>query len=363
MKKHLLLLSTAAAGLVLAADAQATISFTTFVNSSSIAAAEGQNATIAFNYAGDEFIGSVYVGTNNLQLYSTNLSGGNVQKFGAPITNGFSGEVVVGVSLGQAGFGSGNIYAGAGNQIYTYANNGGSPKLFYTTPDGSTVRQVLFDPGSSFGGNMLVTTTAGDIIEVNSAGVGKVLATVGEDTEGMSIATSAFGKYAGDLLVSSEGSGRIRAISPTGSVSILMNAATGGAIYIPEAETVSAIPLNLGASGSALEGFYVADYPYDIQFAAASQFAGMQGNAIVTQELGSNSGVWELTYNGDTANTFNMSYVGTLPNQSEDGIFVTDTLITKIPPPPTPEPGMLGLMGLMGVCFGGVAALRGRKAR
>jgi hypothetical protein len=81
--------------------------FSTFVSGPSIAAVEGQNATIAFNYAGNEFVGSVYPGINNDQRYSTNLTGGNVQQFGAPIPNGFAGEVVVAASLGQAGFAAG----------------------------------------------------------------------------------------------------------------------------------------------------------------------------------------------------------------------------------------------------------------
>ena len=121
------LLAGAAAVVVGAATAHATptISFSTFVTSGDITAVEGYSSTIAFNYAGNKFVGSVYVGPSNDQLYSTNLTGGNVQKFGSPITNGFSGEVVVGASLGQGGFPKGDIYAGAGTQIYRYANSGG----------------------------------------------------------------------------------------------------------------------------------------------------------------------------------------------------------------------------------------------
>ena len=47
--------------------------------SSSIANAEGgNNKTIAFNSLLNKFVGFVYTGTDNNQLYSTNLAGGAV---------------------------------------------------------------------------------------------------------------------------------------------------------------------------------------------------------------------------------------------------------------------------------------------
>jgi hypothetical protein len=221
--------SAAVLVLFVGTSAQATVTFSTFVSGPSIAAVLGQNNTIAFNYAGDEFVGSVYVGANNDQLYSTNLSGGNVQKFGALIPNGFSGEVVVGASLGRAGFAAGDIYAGAGSQIYHFSNNGSSQSLFATLPGAAGIaRQIFFDPGNSFGGDMLVTTTSGQIYKYNSSGIGTLVASTGEDTEGMDIATSAWGPYAGDLLTSSEGSGLIRLISPGGTVTVVNHGSGDG---------------------------------------------------------------------------------------------------------------------------------------
>jgi opacity protein-like surface antigen len=84
---------TSAALVAQVAPATAAITFSTFVTSAQIGAVEGQTNTIGFNFAGNKFVGSVYFGSNNLQLYSTNLTGGNVQLFGSPLPDG-GGEPV-----------------------------------------------------------------------------------------------------------------------------------------------------------------------------------------------------------------------------------------------------------------------------
>ncbi len=137
------LASLAIVGALAASPAMAAVTFSTFVTGGDINAALGQNSTIAFNYTGTGFVGSVYFGPNNNQLFSTDLTGGNVQKFGNPIP-GFSGEVVVGAGLGQDGFTAGAIYAGngSGNQIYRVPSSG-APTPFASAPDGGIIRQIL----------------------------------------------------------------------------------------------------------------------------------------------------------------------------------------------------------------------------
>ena len=345
-------------GLLAVHPAMASVTFTTFVTGSSLIAGMGQEDTIAFNYAGNKFVGSVYVnGANNRQLYSTDLTGGSVQPFGVPLPEG-SGEVVVGASLGRGGYPTGDIYSSAENigNIYHYSNAGGAPALFASLPSGAGgIKQIFFDPGSGFGGNMLVSTSSGGIYKVTSAGVVTQLANIGFLAEGMDIASSNYGQYAGQLLVASESSQQVYAIKADGTVKQLnLRDGSGNPTSIQLAETVSTVPLNLGASGNPLEGFYVANFATDIQKAGAGQFTGYLGDTIVTSELGSNSPLWDLHYNGDSLDTFTVTQIGTLPGQSEDGIFVTAERIADVT---TPEPASLTLIGV------GVAALAGIRRR
>lgn len=314
------------------------IDFTTFVPDAPISTTTGSGATIAFTYAGNKFVGSTYF--DNV-LYQTSLTG-TVSAFGTyPVSGGSVGELVLGASLGQSGFTNGNVFAGsqAGGQIYQFANAGGTATLFATVASGG-VRQIFFDPGSTFGGNMLVTTNTGYVYEINSAGTVTQLAYIGEDTEGMDIAPSSFGPYAGDLMVASEGSGDLRFITPAG---VVVATVTG----LGEAETVSTVPANLDPTNP-LQGFYVANYAQDIQFAAASNFTsqGLGGSVIVTSESGGSEAV-DLTYNGSTFVTTPFTFTGDQISQFEDGIFVTPQRIIDTGPPPSgaPEPSSIVLLG------------------
>ncbi len=314
----------------------ATITFNTFVSSAAISAVEGQNATIGFTYAGDKFVGSVYVGINNLQLYSTDLNGGSAQKFGAPLPTG-GGEIAVAGSLGQGGFAAGTVYAGTGGNIYRYADAGGSPSLFVSGLNGG-VRGMLFDPGSSFGGKLLVVTTTGSIYSVTSTGVATLIASTGEDTEGLDIipvGAPGWGALGGDLVVTSEGSGKLRVITPGGAV-------IDSGLTIPSLETVNFVPLDIGLSGNPLEGYYAASYPFNIQKVSASQFLAQSlgGHLLSTSEQSGGSTAWDITYNGTSFAA--AAYTGNLPAQAEDGVFVT---AQRIADTGAPEPVSVVLLG------------------
>jgi hypothetical protein len=94
--------------------------------------------------------------------------------------------------------------------IYQYANNGGgTPTVFVTLPGAGTggIRQIFFDPGSTFGGDMLVVTNGGYLYEYNSSGVNRNRRYTSVRTPKEWISPpGTWGKYAGQLLIGSEGS-------------------------------------------------------------------------------------------------------------------------------------------------------------
>ena len=326
----------------------APITFNTFVQQSGINAAlsPGDSSVIGFAFAGNKFVGSVY--PNNSQLYQTNLSGGAVTTFGTPIPGGNS-ELYVSSSLGLGGFPNHDIYASAGPSVgglYHFSNDGTTQGTFTVTGATSLnteyVKGIAFDPFGNYGNDMLVTTNAGNIYRVNSSGVATLLANIpGQVLEGLDFAPAGFGPVGGQAVVASESANTLFAISTAG---VVTNLFTAFGVVIGAAEEIGFVPLNLG-SGGPLEGFYAAAYPFSgIQKADASQFAGMLGDAIVTSEFGTAADpVSDVHWNGTT---FVVSSIGNLPGQAEDGIFVTQAIIGRVPEPATLALLSLGLAGL-----------------
>jgi len=339
-----------------------TITLSQFTTPNSVPALNNLGA-IGFTFAGNEFVGSVYQGG---QLYSTDLSGGSVALFGpSGVLNNGRFEHYVASSYGLGGFPNGDIYvgdvtSGGTNEIQHIANNGsGGYTVFATLPSGSgAVRGILFDTGGTFGNNMLVSTNLGNIYKVSSSGVVKPLANVGEDTEAMTVVPTSGVFNAGSLIVASETSGKLRAITPSGIVTQLNTTA------IPNAEIVDFVPLNLLSSGSPLAGYYESNYSQvsgtAVWFAGASQFSSMLGDLIVTQELRSstnpNPQILDLHWDGTM-------FVQTVIDknfgpQPEDGIFVTPAILATV----TPEPSAL-LLATAGLSVLGLLVRSGQLRR
>ena len=314
---------------------------------------------IGFTYAGNKFVGTILDnGSGQNLIYSTDLSGGSVQTFapgpGVTLASSYGLEHYVSASLGggQGGFPVNDVYVASGNNVIHISNNGATNYGNFITSGGpsslDSVRGIAFDATGSWGGDMFVTTHLGFVYRVNSAGVATQIASTGEDTEGLDVAPLGgnWGGLNGALFVASENSGTIRAILPSNTPSLPgITVATG----LTGAEQLSFVPLNLGASGSPLEGMYSANYAVDVLHAPWQNFTGLLNDIILTSEAGINGGtIWDLKPNGTgvAVNT-----VGFISPQPEDGIFVTADMVSS------PEPASLALLSI------GVAGLLVRRRR
>jgi hypothetical protein len=295
-------------------------------------------APIGWAYAGNKFIGSVLDnnGPNQGQslLYSTDLTGGNVQPFGGTVTlaPNFGLEHYVSSSIGLGGFPVGDIYVASGNNIQHITNAGvADPGLFVNGSTGGingSIRGITFDAVGTFNHDMIVTTHTGFVYTIDSAGNATQIASTGEDTEGLDIAPLG-GTWTGKngwLFVASEGSGNIRAIKPN-----TINVTAPIVATVPSAEELDFVPLALG--NNPLEGLYGGNYSFNVVHAGANQFLGMEGDIIVTGET--TQSIYDVNFSNGVTN------VGSFPNQPEDGLFVTATLIQD---DNIPEPASLTLL-------------------
>jgi hypothetical protein len=179
------------------------------------------------------------------------------------------------------------------------------------------VREITFDPYGSYGYDMIVATTLGNIYRVNSFGNPTLIANVGVDTEGLDFAPQRFGNYLkGTLITASEGNGRVNAVLPNGTVSDL-------GIHIDGTlEKLFFVPSTLDKLGHPVAGLYVANYPNDIQRVAANEFAPFIGDAIATTE--GTKQLIRIHWNGKA---FETSEIGVMNgSQIEGSVFVPNII-------------------------------------
>jgi RHS repeat-associated protein len=246
-------------------------------------------------------IGIDYYQPTNEIVMSVNYSGGEPNNFDlvdssgnfSPFSkvSGLTDEVYVSAirtSGCEGGFTPGDMYFGTGvpGVIARLTNNGTTLTNPWVTLPGEQglLRGGLFqDIYCVTGGDLIVTTTAGDVWRVTSSGQAtEVAAGVGDTLEGPTTVPKAasYGPWSGQILVSSEGCGCVQSIDPTSGAHATWSLGQGNmqGAGVGSAEAVYVVPPN--------ENFFGVDYGAGtLRGAPASQFTGLVGDVLVATEF------------------------------------------------------------------------------
>ena len=134
------------------------------------------------------------------------------------------------IALSPGGcFGVGTVYAlrlTSGRGIVAIGARGGVRRLTTLRAPG-LIDGIAFDSTGGFGRRLLVTINAGARTTVDAIACGGAVTTITHTAPrvegGIAIAPKSFGRFAGDLIASSETSGKIYAVTPTGRSLLVAN--------------------------------------------------------------------------------------------------------------------------------------------
>ena len=137
-------------------------------------------------------------------------------------------EPYIAVSPGGA-FGNGTVYAlrlSAGRGVVAIGANGGV-RRFVSLSDPGLIDGITFDQTGAFSHRLLVTISSGSRTTVEAIDARGVIDTITRNAPnvegGIAVAPSTFGRFAGDLIASSETAGQIYAITPQGKSELVAN--------------------------------------------------------------------------------------------------------------------------------------------
>jgi hypothetical protein len=213
-----------------------------------------------------------------------------------------SDEIYLAVTPAPFGsFATGTLFAADGPNIYDITPGGCGASsscvhLFATLPTlpdataaGGSHTGLTFDPGTSFGGDLIAVgenaSNGGDVYVIPPSGTASLLVSIpanqaNEGLEAPSVLPAQWGPYAGDLLTVSDQSSDAFIITPGGTFSVIT-----GLTGAEASAVVPASPCNYGGSSYFASMFGV----NVVEGYAPSQLSGLAGDVLVNTE-GTNDG-------------------------------------------------------------------------
>lgn len=244
------------------------------------------------------------------------------------------------------GFAVGTTFTGNGQdgQIVKVNAGGGSvanPWVTLTGGGHGLFRGSLYvDRTGVFNGDLIGVTTAGEVWRFDSSGVGTQVADVGVHLEGLATVPnipSKWGAIAGCIIAGAEQQSLMHAWCPNGA---------GGYTHTTYNLGVQIEDIDFIDGGN----FFGVNYGLGkLVGVGASQFAGMVGDILLTQENPTNTGagLFHLSWNGTALVTeqFAIGAGSTALGQWEHVTFA-NAGVREIPPVAVPLPGTAWLAGL-----------------
>lgn len=296
-------------------------------------------------------IGLDYYQPGNQVIMSVNYSSGSPNNFELVASDGTQSQfstvagltdevyvVAIRASLCQGGFAPGDVYVGTGTpgEIAKLTNGGATlinPWVSLPGEGGLLRGGIIQDVNCVAGGDLIATTTAGDVWRVTSAGVATLVATgVGDWLEGPTTVPndSRYGPWAGQILAASEGCGCVRSVDPTTGAHSTWGVGQGNmsGSGVGSAEGIHVVPLN--------ENFYGVDFGSGtLKGASYTQFSGIVGDIVVPTEFPGR--LVDVTWDAITS-SFNSQDLLTTNAGQWEGTTFAPAGIPPIPPAPPSVP-------------------------
>jgi hypothetical protein len=231
------------------------------------------------------------------EIISVNSTGAATVFASLPSRGGGCYEDYLAISPGLGGFPLNHVYVDQGPKIMETDQYGTFLGVFATIPSLPPDHNgITFDHVGSFGFDMILTGSNGQIWRLNHSGASTLVTTLGgaASFEGPEVAPIDFGSFGGDLFLTSENNGTILAVAPSSSVTVVGSWSIAESIrFIPST------PCNFGSTGAPFFDIITGPPAHVLMF-PSSNFLGNTGRALVTGESTSTIGL--LYANGTIAN-------------------------------------------------------------
>lgn len=257
---------------------------------------------------------------------------------------GFTNEVKIATvrSGNPGGFTTGDLFVGNGvdGQIARITAGGaGVINPFVDLPgagNGLMRGSLYVDRSGVYGGDLIAATTTGQVWRVDSTGAPTFIASVGTHLEGLLTVPNDVAKYgplAGKIIAGAENQGLLYVFDNGGFVTT-----HNVGVNIEDIDLVDAT-----------ENFFGVNFGTGrLLGAAASQWASVDGDILLTQEFGGVSGLFTLAWDGaNLVTTAVTKGAGSAAVGQWEHVTFSSAGIVEIPPTtPVPEPLTATLLGL-----------------